>query len=46
MINRRVVFIGTMSALIILGMLMLINISSPENVGDLEEKPPVMWLLF
>ena len=41
MINRRVMFIGIMSALIILGMLMLINISSPDTVGELEDKPPV-----
>lgn len=39
--NRRVMFIGIMAALIILGMLMLINIEGPDITVEGEEKPVV-----
>lgn len=39
--NRRIMFIGIMAALIILGMLMLININGQESVVEVDEKPPV-----
>jgi len=39
--NRRVVIVGLMSALIVLGMLMLINITAPDIVGEGVEKPEV-----
>ncbi len=37
--NRKVIFIGIMAALIVLGMLMLINITAIEFVGETKPEP-------
>lgn len=39
--NRRVIFVGIMAALLVLGMLMLININVPDTVVEPEEPPVV-----